>query len=136
MPRYDYRCAKCGSVQEEQSSVDKFKEFKPECVKCGAECSYQFNPKGIDFILRDGPTGSWPSKGGRIKAQRMKASQDAASRQKKRFGNLNTKAIPNYKGNEASDWTEAKEMAAKDVGAEKAAVYDFKIAEEKATKII
>jgi hypothetical protein len=66
----------------------------------------------------------------------MKASQDAASRQKKRFGNINTKAVPNYKGNEASDWTEAKEMAAKDVGTEKAASFDFKIAEEKATKII
>jgi len=134
--RYDFACTKCGAVQEEVCSVDKFKEFEPKCVKCGAKCIYKFNPKGIEFILIDGPTGSWPSKGGRIQAQRIKASHDASRRQKNRYGNIKTKAIPNYKGNEASDWTEAKEMATKDVGSEKAASYDSKIAEERATKII
>jgi hypothetical protein len=57
-----------------------------------------------------------------------------ARKQADRYHGMNTKIVPNYNGQEASDWHEAKEMAAKDVGVEKAAAFDKKIAEEKATK--
>jgi hypothetical protein len=113
-----------------------FKEFSPKCNVCGFPCVYEFNPIGIDFILKDGPTGSWPSKGNRIKGQRIKASEAAAKRQKERFGHIRTEALPNVSGNECSSWDEARSVAAKELGPEKAKGFDFKVAEEKKKKLI
>ena len=64
--------------------------------------------------MRDGPTGSWPSKGGRFKAYRAKKSEEMKGRQKDRYGHLNRDCIPNYQGQQAENWREAQSMAMKD----------------------
>lgn len=132
---YDYRCGKCDWVQEEWCSMHTFKEYTPVCDKCGGFCTYEFNPKGVSFVLKDGPTGSWPSKGERFKKFRTKASETAARRQADRYPYVSRGAIPNYKGAEADSWEEARSAAAHEDGLEVAATFDSKVAEEKARKI-
>jgi hypothetical protein len=126
---YEYLCSKCGNTQDEECSVNSFKEFRPLCSKCGAECAYQFCPTNFHFVLKDGPSGSYPSKGIRVKQQRAKASMDAARRQRERYGN-NCESIPNYKGKETGTWREAQNQALVDRGAESAATYDSKVRAE------
>jgi len=125
---YEYKCVKCGNVQDEECSVDSFKEYRPPCNECGAECEYQFCPAPFHFVLKDGPSGSWPSKGDKIKRQRIKASQDAARRQRERY--RDPKLVPNYKGEETGTWREAQSQAMKDAGPDVAATYTPKVSSE------
>lgn len=91
-----------------------FKEFRPKCVQCGSECEYQFTPSVVQFALKDGPSGSWPSKGNRFKQYRSKRSEEMERRQKDRYGHINRDAIPNYQGQITENWREAQSMAMAD----------------------
>jgi hypothetical protein len=125
---YEYKCTKCGNVQDESCSVKVFEEFKPPCNKCGEECNYQFAPTKIQFILKDGPSGSWPSKGNRYKQHRAEASAAASKRQKERY--KENRLVPNFEGKETESWAEAREYAVQKKGLESAATYDAKVATE------
>ena len=125
---YEYKCSKCENVQDEDCSPNSFKEFRPPCSECGAECEYQFNPHGIQFVLKDGPSGSWPSKGNRIKQQRAKASEAAGRRQKERY--KNPSLVPNFQGKETGTWRDAQNEALKEKGPAVAATYADKVASE------
>lgn len=125
---YQYVCSKCGNAQDEECSVNSFKEFRPPCVKCGAECEYQFCPSKVHFVLKDGPSGSWPSKGNRFKQYRAKASAAAARRQQERYPTPSL--VPNFKGSETESWREAREQALKEAGPDVAATYDDKVKTE------
>lgn len=125
---YEYVCEKCGNVQDEECSVNSFKEFRPPCVECGFECAYRFNPSGIQFVLKDGPSGSWPSKGERIKKQRAKASESAGKRQRERY--KNPTLVPNFQGKETGSWRDAQAEALKEKGPAVAATFDDKVKTE------
>jgi len=116
--------------------MSEFKEFEPECDKCGAKCKYKFTPTVVQFALKDGPSGSWPSKGNRFKKFREEQSKKAAKRQQGRYGNPS--AVPNYKGEETGTWAEAQSRASNDKDnpnpAETAATYTDKVASEKVIK--
>lgn len=133
---YEYICTKCENAQDEQHPVAGFKEFEPKCEKCGAKCLYNFNPAGVDFILKDGPSGGWPSKGNRVQQSMTKRSQAAAKRQKERYGHIKTDAIPNINGIERDSWEACRSEAVRELGPEKAKSFDFKVAEEKKKKSI
>ena len=134
---YTFRCSNTdckddsgeGTVVEAEASMMDFKEQHPPCTKCGDPCNYFWTPSIIQFALKDGPSGSWPSKGNRFKSFRQKASEAAAVRQKNRYGE-NHGAVPNYGGNETENWREAQSHAIKEHGFEIAASYTPKIAEE------
>ena len=83
-------------------------------------------------VLKDGPSGSWPSKGERFKQYRAKQSEAAKHRQEERFGHLRKDAIPNFNGQETGSWQEAQSQAMKEKGAESAATFNEKISKEKA----
>lgn len=127
---YEYHCTdpECGNVQDEECSVNSFKEYRPACNVCGKECEYHFAATAFHFVLKDGPSGSWPSKGDRIKRQRIKASVDAKRRQDKRY--KNPSLVPNFKGKQTESWREAREEALKDRGLDSAATYDQKVSSE------
>lgn len=94
--------------------MSEFRDFHPPCIICGAPCSYQFTPTVVQFALKDGPTGSWPSKGNRFKKFRSDQSMKMEKRQRDRYGHLNRDCVPNYQGNLTEDWREAQNMAMKD----------------------
>ena len=125
---YEYRCGSCGNVQDEHCSVHTFKEYKPACSECGSPCEYQFNPVGTQFVLKDGPSGSWPSKGERIKKQRIKASEAASRRQRDRY--RVPSLVSNFKGKETGSWRDAQTEALKESGPAAAATYDDKVKTE------
>jgi len=116
--------------------MNEFKEFEPECDKCGAKCKYEFAPTIVQFALKDGPSGSWPSKGNRFKKYREKQSKAAEKRQRDRYGD--PAAVPNYKGQETGTWAEAQAQARADKDNPNpdatAATYADKVASEKIIK--
>jgi hypothetical protein len=116
--------------------MSEFKEFEPECIECGAKCKYEFAPTIVQFALKDGPSGSWPSKGNRFKKYREEQSKAAEKRQRDRYGN--PAAVPNYKGQETGTWAEAQSQARADKDNPNpeatAATYTDKVATEKVIK--
>lgn len=78
----------------------------------GSSLSLVFNPGHIGFNLKDGESGSWPSKAGREKIYRQKRHQVMGRRQKDHV--FQSKLIPNYMGQETGSWREAQNMAATD----------------------
>lgn len=116
MPTYEYFCTNdaCFSSQEEEHSIIGFKEYHPACQACGSECKYHFVPSVIQFALKDGPSGSWPSKGNHFKQYRSKRAEEMEKRQKDRYGHLSRDAKPNYNGQVTETWREAQSLAMQD----------------------
>ena len=133
MPTYSFACTSesCGNVIEDDAPISSYEDHHPVCPGCGSPCNYKWVPYLVHGILKDGPTGSWPSKGERFKKYRAKQSEAAASRQQERFGGLRKDAIPNYGGQETGNWQEAQIQAMKDKGAESAATFNEKIQAER-----
>lgn len=132
--QYDYKCSQCDNIQEEEHSAVGFKEFEPKCKKCGSVCKYTFTPTIVQFALKDGPSGSWASKGIRFKNYRAKQNENMKKRQRDRYGHLSREAIPNYKGKETETWANARSEALKDKGPEVASTYNAKVASETKSK--
>lgn len=112
-----------------------FKEHHPNCEDCGTPCNYEYVPSVPQVVLKDGASGSWPSKGERFKNYRAKQSEKMTKRQYDRYGDVKSGAIPNYKGVDTGTWKEAQFQALKDKGAESAATYGAKVKEEAAKGI-
>jgi len=94
--------------------MSEFRDLRPACIVCGSECAYQFTPTIVQFALKDGPSGSWPSKGNRFKAYRASQSEKMKRKQEDRYGHLNRDCVPNYQGQLTEDWREAQDLAMKD----------------------
>lgn len=111
---YTYFCTnkKCLNQQDENHSVNGFKIFEPICEKCGFKCEYKFVPSVVNFILVDGPSGSWPSKGEHFKNFRRKKHEEMGRKQRDRYGEA-PKLIPNIGGVQTSDWREQKDLVKK-----------------------
>jgi hypothetical protein len=82
----------------------------------------------VHFVLKDGPSGSWPSKGERFKKFRAKASETAARRQKDRYATPSL--VPNFRGKETGTWRDAQNEAMKEAGSAAASTYDDKVKTE------
>ena len=119
--------------------MSEFRDLRPTCIVCGAECAYQFTPTVVQFALKDGPSGSWPSKGDRFKKYRANQSEKMKERQLDRYGHLNRDCVPNYQGQVTEDWREAQDLAMKDKDRNPdslatAATFNGQIAKEKRKK--
>lgn len=134
MPTYFYRCSspECNELREDDASMSSFKEHHPHCELCGAQCNYEFVATVPQVAFKDGPSGSWVSKGLRYQKHRQEQHRKAGERQKERYGHLSTEALPNYNGKETGTWAEAQNQALKDKGKESAATYASKVKAEKA----
>ena len=134
--RYDFACTNgsCGNVIEDDVKLAERDAHHPACPKCGSPCNYRFAATIVHTILKDGPSGSWPSKGERFKKYRARQSVAAEKRQNERFG-MAKESLPNYKGQETGTWREAKDLAVADKGQDIGKTYDRKIKAEDAKKI-
>lgn len=137
MPTYFYKCTKedCGHVREDDARMSTYEDHHPPCTECGSVCNYTFIPTVPQIAFKDGPTGSWPSKGNHFKEYRRKQSEAAEKRQRDRYGDPQKGAVPNFEGKEARSWVEAQAEALVKRGPESAATYNSKVAEEKSKKI-
>lgn len=66
MPTYEYKCGKCGNIQEEMHGITASLEI--DCNICGNVCQRIFSVN-TNFVLKG---GDWPSQGLRIKNQMTK----------------------------------------------------------------
>ena len=110
--------------------MSSFKEHTPLCERCNSVCNYIWVPSVPQVAFKDGPSGSWVSKGLRFKRHRDKESAAAKRRQDERFGDAK-QLIPNYKGEETGSWKEAQRVAADKNGPESAATYNHLVKSEK-----
>ncbi len=113
---YDYACPNplCSKVTEHSHSVAGFKEFHPPCPACGAACSYEFNPTVIQFAIKDGPSGTSPSKALRIQKHMAKKNETLKRKELDRYGHLNRNVLPNHQGKLTENWREAQSVAMQD----------------------
>jgi len=134
MPTYSYKCTSepCGTVIEDDASMSGYLDHHPACTECGSPCNYVWVAYPVHAILKDGPSGSWPSKGERFKKFRAKQSEAAAQRQQERFGHIRKDAVPNYEGKDTGTWQEAQIQAMKEKGPESAASFNEKVRTERA----
>jgi len=130
MPIYFYQCSSCENVLEHWASMSDYKDQHPACVECGSITNNVFKPSVSQVIYKDGPSGSWPSKGNRFQNYRREASEAAGKRQRDRFGDTN-KLVPNYNGKETESWREAQNEAVKERGAEASVSYEPLVQKEK-----
>lgn len=132
MPTYSYKCTNesCSHIREDSSSMSKFKEYHPECSECKSPCDYIWVPSVPQVAFKDGPSGSWVSKGLRFKKYRAEQAAAAERRQNERFG-APKQAIPNYNGVETGTWSEAQKIAADKKGPESASTYNSLVKSEK-----
>lgn len=133
---YDYQCNSCKNIREDDCSISSFKEHHPSCIVegCDGICDYIYIPTIPQVVLKDGASGSWPSKGNRINQQMKKRSEAAGRRQRDRYGEAPT-ALPNYKGEIAPSWADARSEALIQGGSEQAATYNNKVKAETKKKL-
>ena len=131
---YSYRCTQCETVIEDSCSVNERENHHPSCTECGGICNYVYIPSVPQIAFIDGDSGSWPSKGERITKQMRARSEAAAKRQRDRYGEAPT-AIPNYKGDIAPSWADARSEALIQGGSEQAATYNHMIEKENKKKL-
>ena len=135
MPTYDFKCTnpECENVREDDAKMSEYKDHHPACTECGSPCNYIWTPSVPQVAFKDGPSGSWPSKGDRFKTYRRKQAEKMEKRQRDRYGDVSKGAVPNYNGKDTGTWAEAQFQALKDKGAESAATFNDKVAQEKAS---
>lgn len=87
-----------------------------------------FNPTGVGFVLKDGPSGGWMSKANKENGYRRGRSSVMSQREKDHV--FKTRLIPNYRGEEASNWKEVREEARRVAGDASASTYDHHVSKE------
>lgn len=114
--QYDYACqnALCSKTTEFSHPVNGFKDYHPECPACGSPCNYEFNPTVIQFAIKDGPSGTSPSKALRVQKHMQNKHEAIGRRQKDRYGHLNRDVVPNFQGQRTENWREAQSIAMQD----------------------
>jgi hypothetical protein len=111
-------------------AVSAFEEKKATgvpCTKCEGTAEYQFNTKGVIFSFAG---DAWADKNYREKKYRKRRASYMSDRQAK--SHIRPTLKPNYKGEEADTWVEARD-AARDDG-KNVASYEPLIHKERAQK--
>ncbi len=101
---YDYKCEKCGKVEEQYRGMNEAPEFK--CSECGSHMDQIFTINRTGFIIK----GEAPSKVIKEQGYRRKHNADLGVRQLERYGS-GPKNVPNVGGIETESWTDAAKLA-------------------------
>lgn len=107
--KYDFECESCGHVHEQSLSMDAFKTVKEEgvdCPECGEHAVYKFNPGSVTIGFAG---DAWADKNHREKAYRKRRSSYMEKRM--RTNHKTPELVPNYGGEEAGSWEEARDAA-------------------------
>jgi putative FmdB family regulatory protein len=128
MPRYDYKCPSCGTVEEVIHSIKQDPEIVcPVCAPEGnAVVMQRLISGGGGFILGSTETMGW--KENRL---RVKKNAELGLKQMERYGSTGTSLVPNVGGETVATWSEAQKLA-RDKG-KNADSYNAKVEVEKFT---
>lgn len=133
MPMYTFRRAD-GATTKRKLSFDEYELIRSGDFHVvddeGQPLEMVFNPTGLGFVLKDGPSGGWMSKAHKENGYRSKRSGVMATREKDNV--FKTRLIPNYRGQEAESWREVRDEVRLQAGEAAASTYDHHVKEETA----
>ena len=101
--RYDYKCVKCGDIEEVDHRISETPEVT---CGCGGKMERQISLGGGGFIIKGG-TSSIHS---REKAHRTKMNEAAGVRMKERYSD-GAKITPNIAGVRQDSWSDCQKLA-------------------------
>jgi hypothetical protein len=113
MPLYKTHCAACASHDTRRLSFEDYDQVSAgalvlEC-SCGGNQKLVFDPTAVSFVLKDGASGGWATKAAAENKYRAARRVEMGRREKDHV--KPNRLIPNYKGQIAGSWAEAKEQA-------------------------
>lgn len=134
MPTYTFKKAD-GATTKRKLSFEEYELVQSGAFQVtdegGQALTLVFNPSGVGFVMKDGPSGGWMSKANKENGYRSDRSASMARREKDHV--FKTRLIPNYRGEEASSWKEVRDEARRQSGAVAASTYDHHVSEEGST---
>lgn len=113
MPLYNIHCVACAKDDVRKLSFREFDNVSDGSVAlacdCGACAELVFDPSAVSFVLKDGEAGGWISKATRENKYRAGRRVEMGRREREHV--KPNRLVPNYKGQVASSWAEAKDTA-------------------------
>lgn len=136
MPKYTTKCKVCQKQEIRKLTFDQYGlaergGLRLDCA-CGGQVELMFDPAGVDFVLKDGPSGGFVSKAEKENAYRAKHRKVMAQREKDHV--RPSRLQPNFEGQIASTWKEARDAAYDSTFAKVKKEHGIKTAVEAATK--
>ena len=133
MPSYTLVCFECGHTGDHHLTFSQYDAVKAgteavPCSLCGQNMEIDFQPQGVSFVLKEGPSGGWVTKAGKEKVYRARRSQVMARRERDHV--FKNHLQPNYQGAETGTWREAQALARSEKGEKVAATYSDLVAQE------
>jgi len=135
MPTYTINCP-CGYQGDLRMTFGEYRQSItqptvpcPDCQATGYTLGFS-RPGNLGFILKEGDTGGWASKG--IKENKWRATHNQEiSRRQKEHAAPPTRLIPNYQGQEADRWSDVQDHVHTTKGKEAASTYNALVFKEK-----
>lgn len=114
MPLYETRCQDCQTTAPRRLSFQVYESVAANrsaifCMKCGGRLDLVFAPGDVRFVLKDGESGGWVSKA--MKENKYRAARQGVMERRQRDHAPNPKLVPNFAGETASSWSEARQAA-------------------------
>jgi len=134
MPLYTFSGAD-GTTTKRKLTFEQYERVLAGTLRvtddAGQSLAIVFNPAGLAFVLKDGPSGGWMSKANKENGYRAGRSGVMARREKDHV--FKTRLIPNLGGQEAANWADVREQVQSTAGALAASTYDSHVAKESTT---
>ena len=133
MPTYSLVCFECGHTSDQHMTFSQYDAVKAGtdvllCASCGKNMAIDFQPQGVSFVLKEGPSGGWVTKSNKERTYRARRNQVMARRERDHV--FKNHLQPNYNGAETGSWREAQAMARSEKGEKVAATYSDLVAKE------
>lgn len=116
MPKYQTQCQTCEKVEERRLSFQEYDAVHAGSTslpcstsECSGSVGLVFDPAHVSFVLKDGESGGFVSKAMRENAYRSKRRKVMAQRERDHV--RPNRLQPNFQGQVASSWGEARDAA-------------------------
>jgi hypothetical protein len=133
MPTYTFRRPVDGALVTKRMSFAEYEAVKAGTSQvvdeAGSVLEIVFNPGNVGFVLKDGVSGGWASKANKENKHRRARSSQMAQREKDHV--FKSRLVPNYQGQEASNWSEVQDHVRSTKGVVAASTYDPLVSKER-----
>ena len=133
MPTYTFKRSTDGALITKRMSFSEYEAVKTgQSVvtdEMGTSLELVFNPGNVGFVLKDGASGGWTTKASKENKFRRARGAQMARREKDHV--FKSRLVPNYQGQEASNWSEVQDHVRSTKGAEAASTYEPLVTKER-----
>lgn len=133
MPTYTFRRPTDGQTITRRLSFTEYDAVMAGSMKVtdeeGTTLEIVFNPGRVGFVMKDGPSGSFPSKV--LKEGKYRAARSTAMGKREKDHVFKSKLVPNYQGQEAHSWSDVRDHVRSTKGSAAASTYDSLVSKER-----